>query len=96
MLGAGNSWEELVLRGVLHGGDSDSTGQYESLSTICYSVHIQMTLLQQTISVAFALWGAINGMKTVPARLYENLEYRSRLEELGQQLFVFSASNQTS
>ena len=47
-------------------------------------------------SVAFSLWGAIYGMKTVPARLYENLEYRSRLEELGQQLFVFSASNQTS
>lgn len=26
LLGAGKSWEEYVLRGVLHGGDSDSTG----------------------------------------------------------------------
>lgn len=26
ILGAGDSWEELCLRGVLHGGDSDSTG----------------------------------------------------------------------
>lgn len=26
LLGAGNNWEELMLRGALHGGDSDSTG----------------------------------------------------------------------
>ena len=26
LLGAGTSWEELCLRGVLHGGDNDSTG----------------------------------------------------------------------
>jgi ADP-ribosylarginine hydrolase len=26
LLGAGSSWEELCLRGALHGGDSDSTG----------------------------------------------------------------------
>lgn len=26
LLGAGESWEELCLRGMLHGGDSDSTG----------------------------------------------------------------------
>jgi len=26
LLGARNNWEELCLRGVLHGGDSDSTG----------------------------------------------------------------------
>ena len=26
ILGAGDSWEELCLRGVLHGGDNDSTG----------------------------------------------------------------------
>lgn len=29
MLGCDNNWNELVLRGVLHGGDNDSTG------TIC-------------------------------------------------------------
>jgi len=26
LLAAGNSWEELCMRGVLHGGDNDSTG----------------------------------------------------------------------
>ena len=26
LIGAGTSWEELCLRGVLHGGDNDSTG----------------------------------------------------------------------
>ena len=26
LLGAGDSWEELCLRGMLHGGDNDSTG----------------------------------------------------------------------
>ena len=26
ILGAGDSWEELCLRGMLHGGDCDSTG----------------------------------------------------------------------
>lgn len=29
LLGSNGDWEELVLRGVLHGGDNDSTG------TIC-------------------------------------------------------------
>lgn len=26
LLGAGGNWEELCLRAMLHGGDSDSTG----------------------------------------------------------------------
>jgi len=26
LLAAGNSWEELCMRAVLHGGDNDSTG----------------------------------------------------------------------
>jgi len=26
LLAAGNSWDELCMRAVLHGGDSDSTG----------------------------------------------------------------------
>jgi ADP-ribosylarginine hydrolase len=26
LLGAGDSWHELVYRGILHGGDNDSTG----------------------------------------------------------------------
>ena len=28
LMGGGDSWEEICLRGMLHGGDSDSTGAY--------------------------------------------------------------------
>ncbi|XP_038047233.1 protein ADP-ribosylarginine hydrolase-like [Patiria miniata] len=67
VLGAGDSWEELCLRGVLHGGDNDSTG-----------------------AIACCWWGAMYGMEGVPENHYKELEYRSRLEELGEKLYNLS------
>eukprot|EP00667_Euglena_gracilis_P007338 EG_transcript_7404 len=56
VLGCGGSWEEFLLRGALHGGDSDSTG---------------------TIGGAF--FGALYGLRSVPAAHYTAMEYHDRL-----------------
>jgi len=67
LLAAKDSWEDLILRAALHGGDSDTTA-----------------------TIACAWWGAIYGFKDVPEVNYKNLEYRKKLEELAQHLFVLS------
>ena len=36
LLGAGESWEELCLRGMLHGGDNDSTGNVAAKCTMMH------------------------------------------------------------
>lgn len=69
LLSAGSSWNELLLKGALHAGDSDSTG-----------------------SIAASLWGAIHGMRGVPENHYRNLEYRDRLENLAELLYLFGGS----
>ncbi|XP_033630075.1 protein ADP-ribosylarginine hydrolase-like [Asterias rubens] len=67
LLGAGDSWKEFCLRGILHGGDNDSTG-----------------------AIGACWWGALYGMKDVPLKHYEKLEYRARLETVGQELYKLS------
>jgi len=67
LLAAKDSWEDLIVRSALHGGDSDTTA-----------------------AIACAWWGAIYGFKGVPEVNYKNLEYRSKLEELGQHLYIMS------
>ena len=69
LLGSGDSWAELCSRGMLHGGDSDSTA-----------------------IIAGACWGAMRGLEGVPENHYKNLEYRDRLEKLGEALFKKTAS----
>mgnify|MGYP001145889134 CR=1 FL=1 len=64
LLGAGDNWEELMLRGALHGGDCDSTG-----------------------TIAAAWFGALYGFIDVPLSHYEQVEKRSELDDLAQQLY---------
>jgi hypothetical protein len=66
-------WDELLLRGALHAGDSDSTG-----------------------SIAASLYGALYGTQGVRDGHVRGLEYRNRLEELGDLLYVMSQECATS
>ena len=43
-------------------------------------------------SIAASLWGAIHGMRGVPENHYRNLEYRDRLENLAELLYLFGGS----
>jgi len=62
-----NAWNEVLLRGALHGGDSDSTG-----------------------TIACAWYGALFGLTNVNQKHYELLEYRNRMEDLGDKLLITS------
>jgi len=62
-----NAWNEVLLRGALHGGDSDSTG-----------------------TIAGAWYGALFGLTNVNRKHYELLEYRRRMEALGEKLLLMS------
>jgi ADP-ribosylarginine hydrolase len=66
LLASGDNWEELCKRGMLHGGDNDSTGV-----------------------IAGACFGALYGFAGVPMCHYEELEYRFRLEKMGNELLTF-------
>lgn len=67
LLSAEDSWEDLVVKSALHGGDSDTTG-----------------------AIAGALWGALYGFYKVPEVNFKNLEYKDRLENVAQQLYILS------
>ncbi|ELR13253.1 ADPribosylarginine hydrolase [Acanthamoeba castellanii str. Neff] len=47
-----------------------------------------------TGSIAASLWGAIHGMRGVPENHYRNLEYRDRLENLAELLYLFGGAAQ--
>jgi ADP-ribosylarginine hydrolase len=72
LLAAGDNWEELCKRGMLHGGDNDTTGV-----------------------IAGACFGALYGFAGVPKCHFQELEYRSRLENVGKDLLALGQPTHT-
>lgn len=67
-------WEEFALRGILHGGDNDSTGVI-----VWFKWHFDMK--------GAAWYGAMFGFEGVPRKTWEFVEYRHRAAFVGDQLF---------
>lgn len=90
LLAAGSDWAELCKRAMFHGGEKvhDISGwNTPRLLTVTENVVVFLGESEATGLIAGCLFGLMNGLDQVPRGLYQDLDKRERLEELGEKLY---------
>lgn len=95
LLAAGTDWSELCKRAMFHGGEScskDARG-----TAVTRWAHCENTLVsgesEATGLIAGCLYGLMHDLSHVPRGLYQDLDRRERLEELGEALYKAASAD---
>lgn len=97
LLAAGSSWEELCKRAMFHGGQECFIKTLLNLSFI--RKPLDQKVCECDVSgessatglIAGCLFGLLYGISPVPAGLYQDLDKRDKLEDLGGRLYRAAA-----
>lgn len=107
LLAAGSDWPELCKRAMFHGGGVDFTLQLQLQLPDIFKVEQKEKtdafhcFLESSVStgegeatglIAGCLYGLMHGFGQVPAGLYQDLDKRERLEQLGEALCKAASS----
>lgn len=103
LLAAGSDWAELCKRAMFHGGEEDFMLQIPGILNVNQTESKHFPLFPSTLCpslgegeatglIAGCLYGLMHGFSQVSAGLYQDLDKRERLEELGEALYKAASS----
>lgn len=96
LLAAGSNWAELCKRAMFHGGEGRSISNLFKALTLSNAQSVTSLRSlgegEATGLIAGCLYGLMHGFGQVPQGLYQDLDKRERLEELGEALYRAASS----
>lgn len=90
LLAAGSDWAELCKRAMFHGGEGP--GFLRCSSSLFNGCVLLSGEGEATGLIAGCLYGLMHGFGQIPQGLYQDLDKRQRLEELGEALYRAASS----